>query len=139
MANRRELQRVWQHVQEHPERHDQARWVNLHPRHCQLRDDAPRTPCHNPGDALDRYVIDDEWACGTTACFAGWTALLNGWRPIGPNHWVSVTDGVSIRDVDEVAAELLCLTLSESMALFYAEDRDEVARVVAELIDDTSG
>ncbi len=53
------LEKVMLHIDDHPEQHDQGMWVSM-------------------ADDDERGVMNREWAwnCGTTACFAGWTALL---------------------------------------------------------------
>lgn len=133
--NRDELLRVWKHIQENPSRHDQGAWVRLDPRYCDRIAEAPRFFSSTTANALRYYVVDDEWQCGTTACFAGWTALLNGWRPVGPHQWVAVTNGVEVRDVDDIAIEILGLTRAEAFALFYANE-DEIDQVINELVTD---
>lgn len=61
------------------------------------------------------------WLCGTTACYAGYTALLNGWRPYGTLSIIGtsrVKKGGEVRYVREVAAEILGLSNPDAEHLF---------------------
>lgn len=88
-------------LETHPEQHDQSMWVN----------ETGETPF------TLTYALNH---CGTTACAAGWTVLLNG----GTIQWYdNVTDlgsaPVGSRQVPAVAKRLLGLTHAEKSALFY--------------------
>lgn len=87
--------------------------------------------CHYQGAF---YEKDD---CGTTACLAGWTGVLEGAVPLfingvgGTTHTVRTTDGREM-DVEFYAAEVLGLTRDERRDLFYhCEDLKEIYYRVA--------
>lgn len=80
------------------------------------------------------YEKDD---CGTTACLAGWTGVLEGAVPIfiyaqgGTTHTVKTRDGREV-DVEYYAAEVLGLTREERRDLFFhCEDLKEIYYRVA--------
>lgn len=103
MANAQRLHGTMAHVLEHPEQHDQQHWITI----------LNRTTRPNP--------------CGTTACFAGWAALLYGpelgytRHEIGPEHWVS-PEGHSIH-VRDVAMAVLDLNDDQANNLFAPNNR----------------
>jgi len=85
--------------------------------------------------------------CGTTACMAGWTTLLDGWVPelyragehgdIGSGGWTAddCTKGKEKRDIDMLARELLGLTGAEASRLFYcSDDLSELYEHVAQIM-----
>lgn len=106
--------RVLDHINAHPEQHDQGTWITV---------------------GTD---------CGTVACFAGWTCLLAGDMPATPlfhhsNEVSRVTvvddgneDHAHDRTVKYRAAELLGLYSGEWRLLFYTRS-DALPRVVAEI------
>lgn len=84
-----------------------------------------------------QYILDhpeehdqSQWFCGTTACFAGHTALLSGYRlphPLGQNEAIAVVvdkDGKR-HYVDDLAIELLGLTCDQGNLLFGASNNLE--------------
>jgi hypothetical protein len=100
---------VINYLTDHPERHDQETWLNW----PQMFREA----------GVDRATA--ERTCGTTACFAGWTVLLNG-HTITNGAYVDLegtppVDRVAARHVgvDNVAAQLLGLDNDEMGRLFY--------------------
>jgi hypothetical protein len=101
---------VLAYVEAHPERWDQGVWL--------VRD----------GDT-----------CQTSGCFAGWTAMLRGWRPTHRSNMSGLTGGVrnaagEIGDVDEVARDLLRLTWDQTCRLFDGGNTlADLRQVVAEL------
>ena len=90
------LQATMQQIIDHPEQHDQYRFVDMN-------------------------------ICGTTACFAGWAALLSGWSI------------ARIRRVDsmyDAGAKLLGLTDDEASILFYGSNtRPVLELMVKDLIN----
>jgi hypothetical protein len=106
-------------VTEHPRQHDQNLWID-NPRMATYPVPAPA-----PGE---------NWACDTTACLAGWTAIHQGWAPVwepyGGGGYVT-RDGVR-RHAPDVAQEELGLTPDQRRLLFFR------AGTVAELWDAAS-
>lgn len=83
--------------------------------------------------------------CGTTACFAGWTTILDGWAPVmyvgdALDRDVTMTaDNCQrqgdVRDISVLAEELLDLGTGEAYTLFYncsnlSDLYDEIARMM---------
>ena len=73
-----------------------------------------------------------DWAvqhdCGTTACFAGWAAILSGWTV----KQVQLTDD----PVKDIGGEILGLTVSESHQLFDASNtRHQLELMVKDLVN----
>jgi hypothetical protein len=115
--NVKELDRVLRFISEHRRQHNQSVWV------------------YQSGS---RPPEGKTWNCETTACLAGWTALLNGWAEAP--HSTDVVwrrdgwGGVEERTVGVVAAELLGLT-DEQADVFFTdtsslEDLETLANVV---------
>jgi hypothetical protein len=111
--------RVLDHIDAHPEQHDQGDFVRKH------------------GDALT--ISADAMPCGTTACFAGWTALLCG-QVVELTHIVpKVKVGNRLVDVDDFAAQQLGIGQSgmhddAPHALFYeACTRTQLGEYVEEI------
>jgi hypothetical protein len=112
--------RVLDHIDAHPEQHDQSDFV--------------RRP------AGTSSLTAESMPCGTTACFAGWTVLLSGYTlDFGYQHWPTVEDDGRRVDVDDLAAELLGIGTRGVIddaphALFYeARNRDELADQIEEI------
>jgi hypothetical protein len=112
-----ELDRVLRFINQHRRQHNQSVWV------------------HQSGS---RPPEGNTWNCETTACLAGWTALLNGWAEAPHSTDVvwrrDAWGGVEERRVGQVAAELLGLT-DEQADVFFTdtgslEDLELLARVV---------
>jgi hypothetical protein len=57
-------------------------------------------------------------SCGTTACFAGWTALRNGYHLDGRDNFRRDSDGVSVSPSD-VAEGILGLTYNQAAFMFW--------------------
>lgn len=109
----------------HPEQHDQNTWVNTHGETI--------TPDEQP-----------DMSCGTTACAAGWTVLLNGERfadygtvladtsnPSAYRQHVYRDGAFTLRlvvSVPERAQQILGLNDQQAEQLFYLE-RDKVKTV----------
>lgn len=113
-----------------PETYDQTEWGKL----------------HEPDEESDAYYENAMSGlavagCQTTACVAGWVAILDGWHPTinyigggedktpiinyGEVSKTPLTDGTGrhrsntdIRDVSDVAREILGISDDEAMALF---------------------
>jgi hypothetical protein len=98
-------------IEDHPDKHNQHTWVN-------------RGIEANPIGSIDLHGVME--SCGTTACYAGWTVLLNGESISGSN---TVNGTVYLRALD-----LLGLTPFEGHILFYASrDLAEVRKAVFEI------
>lgn len=98
--------RVRDHVKAHPEQHDQTLWYFSEP------------------------------TCGTTACIAGWTAVLDGAQPIqdyaGESCLVAIGDDQ--RSIPVYARKALGLTGSEAWQLFDGCSNDRALAYLGELI-----
>jgi hypothetical protein len=110
-------------ITEHAEQHDQASWLysafaNHDARHFETVTVESSLGLDYPRDEPIRVLRPEHaWNCETTACLAGWTALLAGWRPV-------VRAGLVYRDgrvcpVSTVATELLGLSLAQEDNLFH--------------------
>jgi hypothetical protein len=115
--NVEKMRKVLEFISANPERHEQSSWT-----HVQLAD---IDTCENVvvdlyNDDVEVYPIQREeavWSCGTTGCFAGWTAMFEGWRPIaGLNGTVYRDDRIDT--VSQITRNALGLSLDESMMLF---------------------
>lgn len=79
-----------------------------------------------------------EITCGTTACIAGWAVILDGWKP---NHvsenglFESVTKDGTLRDVENLAGEILGITRTQQNKLFFLGD-DQAVPALQDLIED---
>lgn len=67
-------------------------------------------------------------SCGTTACVAGWTALLSGYA--FDRSGSTVHNNQRSAPVSEVAAELLGLEKDVANSLFYFRDEDTAKAVI---------
>lgn len=95
------LRKTLEHIEAHPEEHDQCTW---------------RSPC------------------GSTMCFAGHAAVINGAAMVG--EAVVLTPEGDERPVSTYAAKILGLTCGEAEELFYdCSYLDEVRVVVTDLIE----
>ena len=98
--------RVRNHVRARPEQHDQGHWYRRW-NHCGI--------------------------CGTTACIAGWTAILNGAELIVEQDWIGpVAEEVRTESGDAefiifYAQGALGLDFPEREYLFYAAEGEAVA------------
>lgn len=94
---------VLAHIEMHPEQHDQSIWI----------------------------YESHEGACGTTACFAGWTVLLAEVKV-----QFSLTYGGYLcangKTVHEVARDLLGLSSEQAYNLFYCDTLDHLYSALAE-------
>lgn len=118
MANLAELDRVIAHCAANPEQHDQVSWFDI--------------PAENWTDtALGEDILADNWRCHTTACLAGWAAILNGWRPKRPDTIYMINDDGQAESVITVARQVLDLTSEQADELFaQADNLDDIRRVV---------
>ncbi|MDQ1625761.1 MAG: hypothetical protein QOJ49_1259 [Actinomycetota bacterium] len=114
---------VLDHIEAHPERHDQGSFLR------------PSLDLRLMYDRVGRLDVTAEIAvehCGTTACFAGWTALLSG-KTL--NHEGDVrTDGDRSADIAYTAQSLLGIGAADSWHLFFeAQSLDQVRCFVSEI------
>lgn len=71
-------------------------------------------------------------SCGTAACFAGWTCLLNGWKRAEPNERVH-RDG-NTEHVRVAAQQELHLSYEDACTLFHgSNDLADLNGMVASL------
>ena len=117
MANLPELDRVIAHCEANPERHDQGTWFD--------------TPERAWTD-IDEGTLAPDWQCHTTACVAGWAAILNGWRPMWTDSTKMLHSATGeVEQVITVARRLLGLTAPQAAVLFTETfDLADVRRVV---------
>lgn len=98
-VNVERLEAVMAHITAHPEQHDQSRWCT-------------------------RWLDGEREECGTTACFAGWTAELfaegEGYSQF--NSAVSWRRGQKLIHVQDLATELLGLDGKTRDKLFEANN-----------------
>jgi hypothetical protein len=110
-----QIGRAWSvldHIEKNPDMHDQGRWI--YPGR------------HFP---VSLSVQDMRPECGTTACYAGWTVLLDGLTLDG-----SLVPALEYDHLSSVAADLLGLTQQEAMDLFHnATTLDEVRTAVTDI------
>lgn len=79
-------------------------------------------------DAVGLAELTADATCGTTACFAGWVTALAGYKvTVGGRVFDDVDD---IGHVQNVAANLLGITMEQSEDLFFVGDADIDAKVV---------
>lgn len=71
------------------------------------------------------------YACGTTACIAGWAVALDRGLHVGRNIQLALT-GVTGRRIASAAQRLLGLTDAEAVAVFISAKNEEDA---LELVD----
>lgn len=97
------LEATMQHILDHPEQHNQKRYIDLT---CSITDGS-------------------EHLCGTAACFVGRAALLSGWSVqrllrLGPDvHW----DGADLLGLtDWEAGQLFCGTNTIPMLELMVKD-----------------
>jgi hypothetical protein len=96
-------------------------------------------------DKWDQGEWVGEGDCGTTACFAGTTALLQGWQPNreacstlivnGPfrnwlDKWMCNPDQVGDRSVREIAQTDLGLDDAQARLLFESRNRLEMLELI---------
>ncbi len=100
MPNAARAYKVLDHIHAHPGSHDQGQFLEIAGLSIRYDEDAP-------------YLDAGEVAtsCGTTACFAGWSALLAGHRL---NRYATAENGrhaqaIAMRwlEIDDEQAELL--------------------------------
>lgn len=108
----RRAYRVLDFIEAHPEKHDQSMWIS--------NADDPSMA----GYDLRRTLNE----CGTTACFAGWDALLAG------ETFTSYGLLTQDRRVDVYSAAALGLTVHEAYRLFHgAQDMADVRKEFADI------
>jgi len=104
---------VLDHIEKHPDLHNQGAWTT------------GALTWKIEGFAAEDMTPE----CGTTACFAGWTVLLNGDTMVG-----SLVPAINYQHVADHAANLLDLDGSEQTKLFYiADSLDAVRSAVTEI------
>lgn len=114
-------------ITEHERQHDQTSWLysafaNRDARHFETvtiestLGFASSVVCP-PGESVRVLRPEHAWDCETSACLAGWTALLAEWRPVDRTGLV-YRDG-RVGTVSTVATELLGLSFDQEDALFY--------------------
>lgn len=104
MRNIALLNQVMDHIEAHPDQHDQTMWI------------AQPTSIDN---------------CGTTACFAGWSVLLHPktvWNPAKGTLTLPWIRNELDSDLPGTAQELLGLTTLEADWLFAADRTREELR-----------
>ena len=120
------LRKVLDHIEAHPEEHDQGWW------------------------ATRRYTETGQ-SCGTAYCLAGWTAVLDGWTPIFDEFENSegvfeeevtsyfrrtTTFGVAEDSAGRIARKALGLTQGQGDDLFAGNNtREDLWHVAARLTD----
>lgn len=121
------MAQVMRFCRQHPESHDQKLWIGVDEvDHLDMA--TPRGETDFGPASRDDVVITTGEAtanvisCGTTACFAGWTVLLNPGdrllvRPSGDADDVLTADG-QFCSVQARAADLLGLNENEADAVF---------------------
>lgn len=75
----------------------------------------------------------EEWICGTEACFAGWTCLLNDWGPqynVDGTSTEFVTKGEECQHVREVAQDILGITPTDALILFWGNNTPDKLRLM---------
>ena len=86
---------------------------------------------------VDNPLVEE---CGTAACFAGWTALLDGWKPridVGNLFTYALMVNPKTGETDfssNIARESLGLTLTQSDILFDSDNTLEDLREFVEMI-----
>lgn len=123
MANMEKLDRVLRFIEEHPENYYQGVWANH---------------ITEPGAEYHAPTPEANW-CGTTACLAGWTVLLEGrhlaWRQFTRT---SVADAsavaISGRPIRAVAEEILELEPHQADYLFYSSRTAAQIEAAVELL-----
>lgn len=118
--NTAELDRVLEHCAANPAQHDQDVWFDYM-------------------NAYENMWIDDDeggvtlaegWQRHVAACVAGWTAILNGWRPIHPESHRVTNDAGQVADVVVVARGILGFTADQAVRMFaHAHQLTEVRRL----------
>jgi hypothetical protein len=89
-------------------------------------------------DEEPRYRRSDgEPMCGTTACFAGWTAAQAGYTLVGSSSEVFKGNRLAGRAGD-IAAGLLGITDEQADDLFFC-DNEDIDEVVAEIFGPRPG
>lgn len=102
---------VLDEIKAHPGRLDMALWV------CN------RDSLFATWVTLD--MLRNDSACGTTACYAGWTVLLAGYKVNEATEEIRDPDGNIVgRRVDVLAAEILGINLVQQSVLFYGPNED---------------
>lgn len=113
--------RVLDLIQANPEHHDQAFYFN--------DPYAFGTEARSKSYNLDSFRA----ACGTTACFAGWTLLDQGYQFMDLYQVATSPQGREVENIEVEAGRLLGLTDSERRRLFHCLDNDQVPALVEEI------
>jgi hypothetical protein len=110
--NAAELNRVLNHCEAHPEQHDQF---------CYFGYSGNYDTVWIYGDE-GAPALADGWRHHIVACVAGWTVILNGWRPIHPTSLRIINDAGETADAVIMAKQLLGLTSNQAAAMFRTQD-----------------
>lgn len=96
------MREVSQWLWQHPERHNQNRWLLLHDwlPHVATRDVEGRTEQVLPVGDFEVIL-----SCGTTGCLAGWTVVLADRNQVGPV--------IPVRDLENYDGNLEFIQVSE--------------------------
>lgn len=70
----------------------------------------------------------EEWICGSGACFAGWACMLNGWSHLALTDYVT-KDG-DCRHTREVAQEILGIRATDALILFWGNNTPQKLRLM---------
>lgn len=104
------LERTMQHIQDHPEQHDQSQY----------------------------YEYVDEVGCSTPSCFAGWAIQFSGLthKDAYAGRIEEIRPGVMLGSPGVIAAGLLGLTMDEAEQLFTGTNtREMLALMVKDLVN----
>lgn len=122
-----------------PRAHDQSLWASIKVSRDDFSDlpEDTKVPDWADPDYLNNFQVAKDFipglSCGTTACVAGWTALLSGAKPILTNDAVErnlrdteneiqistvLTKDNKFVDIEDYAQKVLGITSDEALHLF---------------------
>jgi len=81
---------------------------------------------------LTDLTSEVDQGCGTTACYAGWTAAHAGYKVHERGEVYRADGGIVSEDIEQFAARLLGITGQQADYLFYVAD-DDLSGAVAEI------
>lgn len=110
------IDRVLDYVERNPERLDMGEWIGREDERGEI----------DPGEP--------GWECRTTACFAGWAAILDGWTPDPLYGQTLVRKGGVTEKVWNVARDLLELTEREAHRLFLCSYGLDGVRAMVDML-----
>ena len=115
--NTAELTRVLEHCETHPDQHNQGAFFDV------AEEDRDQVWTG------DDTALVAGWEQHIIGCVAGWTAILNGWRPMRPDSSY-VTKGGATANVYTVARDILGLSNQQAEWLFsWARDLTDASRL----------